>query len=55
MNTQERRMIDDAVFNLAHGYLMPALSVLRALQATAAPKGSLTPMLRDRTRCVPTA
>jgi hypothetical protein len=47
MNTQETRMIEDAIFDLQNGYSLAALSVLRALQATGVPKVLLKPMSRE--------
>lgn len=45
MTEKERHMVEDAIFDLSHGYTLAALSILRALQATGVPKQLLTPMV----------
>jgi hypothetical protein len=47
MDTKEKQMISDAIFDLTHGYTLSALSVLRALIETGVPRVLLTPMRRE--------
>jgi hypothetical protein len=47
MDTKEKHMVDDAIYDISHGYNEAALSVLRALVETGVPRVLLTPMHRE--------
>jgi hypothetical protein len=48
VNTAEERQVADAVWNLRHGYFLPALAVLEHLQEQShLTHGKLIPMTRE--------
>jgi hypothetical protein len=47
MDTKEKHMVDDAIYDISHGYNEAALSVLRALVEIGVPRVLLTPMRRE--------
>jgi hypothetical protein len=47
MDTKEKHMADDAIYDISHGYNEAALSVLRALVETGVPRVLFIPMSRE--------